>query len=117
MGYDRLFSAIRFSVAAIEFPSRCIHLMAKKRPSKTDEQSVAPKSSRKSRKKAKKSSKNSNGRPRRVSSGDVTPSRTEDGIQKFVVSESIQAAQEAKVAAVKEIISDVPPYEIGRAHV
>ena len=57
--------------------------------------------------KAKKSKK----RPRRASSGDTAPSRTKAGIEKFVVSESIQSAQDAKVAAVTDIINDVPPYD------
>ena len=59
-----------------------------------------------------KTAKDTNGRPRRVSSGDTAPSRTETGIQRFVVSESIQAAQEAKITAVKDIISEVPPYDV-----
>lgn len=55
---------------------------------------------------------NSNGNPRPVSRGDTAPSGTPRGIEKFVVSESIAAAQQAKVAAVKEIISEVPPYDV-----
>lgn len=57
-------------------------------------------------------SHNGNGRPRRVSSGDVSPSSTELGIQQFTVSESTQAAQEAKIAAVKDVINEVPPHDV-----
>jgi polyphosphate kinase 2 len=86
-------------------------IMNTKRSRKSAKQSGAPKASGKSAKKATKNAKNSNGRPRRVSSGDTAPSRTEEGIQRFVVSESIQAAQEAKIAAVKDIVSGVPPHD------
>ena len=60
----------------------------------------------------KKEKKARNDRPRPVARGDTAPSRTEAGIQRFVVSESIQAAQEAKITAVKDVIAEVPPYDI-----
>lgn len=44
--------------------------------------------------------------------GDVAPNLTAKGIENFVVEESIQAAQEAKVAAVRDIVNSVPPYDI-----
>ncbi len=50
-------------------------------------------------------------RSRRVSSGDTSPSHAASGIQRFVVSESVQAAQEAKINAVKDIVSGVPPHD------
>lgn len=53
----------------------------------------------------------SNDRPRRVADGDTVPARTEEEVQKFVVSESIQAAQEAKIAAVTDVIHGVPPHD------
>ena len=56
-----------------------------------------------------------NGKPARsrlVSQGDVTPSRTERGIERFVVKESISAAQEAKISAVKDVIGQNPPYDV-----
>jgi len=86
--------------------------MSKKRHSKPAEHSDGSKTREEPRKKSKNRPTNPNGRPRRVSSGDTTPSRTEEGIQRFVVSESIQAAQEAKIAAVKDVISEVPPYDV-----
>ena len=85
--------------------------MANKRENKAAGQSSVSKTSKKSRKKGAKKSTNSNGRPRLVSSGDTAPSRTEDGIQKFVVAESIMAAQEAKIAAVRDVVSGVPPHD------
>ncbi|MDP6555948.1 MAG: polyphosphate kinase 2 [Pirellulaceae bacterium] len=65
-----------------------------------------------SKKKTLKRRSNSNGRPRRASSGDTAPSKTPGGIQKHVVSESVQAAQEAKVNAVRDIVSSVPPHDV-----
>lgn len=70
--------------------------MAKKSPSKN--------SAKKKPSKKKSSS-------RRVSQGDVSPSSTESGIRKHVVLESVEAAQEAKVNAVIDVISDIPPYD------
>ncbi len=86
--------------------------MGKKSTRKTAGPSSSTKTRKKTPKKGATESKNSNGRPRRVSSGDTTPSGTEEGIQRFVVSESIRAAQEAKISAVKDIIAEVPPYDV-----
>lgn len=64
--------------------------------------------------KAKATSEKTRGRKvssRRAASGDTAPSRTSAGIERFVVSESVQAAQEAKIAAVKDIVSGVPPHD------
>ena len=72
--------------------------MAKKQVTKTPNRTRAAETSGRSTKKAKQNEKN--GRPRRVASGDTAPARTKQGIEQFVVSESIQAAQAAKVAAV-----------------
>ncbi len=63
------------------------------------------------KKKTAKKSNAYNGRARRVSSGDTPPAQTEKGIERFVVSKSIQAAQEAKIAAVRDVISEVPPHD------
>ena len=54
----------------------------------------------------------SNGRPRRVSQGDTPPSRNRKSIAKFEVAQSIEAAQEAKINAVKDVISDIPPHDV-----
>jgi polyphosphate kinase 2 len=43
-------------------------------------------------------------RPRRVSQGDISPSASPQGLQNFVVNEAVSAAQESKIAAVKEIV-------------
>ena len=83
--------------------------MAKKRSTNHAKQTDSSEATAQSRKRE---AKKSNSRPRRVSSGDTVPSRSEDGIQRFVVSESIQAAQEAKIAAVKDLISEVPPFDV-----
>ncbi len=87
--------------------------MAENKHDKTTKHSSPSKTSAKPRKKKKKtkSVNDANGRPRRVSSGDTARARTEDGIQRFVVSESIQAAREAKIAAVRDVISEVPPHD------
>ncbi|MEQ9407420.1 MAG: polyphosphate kinase 2 [Fuerstiella sp.] len=50
--------------------------------------------------------------PRRVSQGDTSPSITSAGIERHTVSESVVAAQEAKVNAVREIINEVPPHDV-----
>jgi len=68
--------------------------------------SKAPKTTRK------KSKVNPNGKPRSVVGNDADFEQTEEGIQRFVVSKSIQAAQEAKVAAVKDVIRAVPPHDV-----
>lgn len=44
--------------------------------------------------------------------GDIVPSKSEAGIAKFVVGEAVNAAQEAKVNAVKDIIGNTPPYDV-----
>lgn len=49
---------------------------------------------------------------RRVSKGDIAPSFREKSIERHVVSEAIQAAQEAKIAAVKDVVRSVPPYDV-----
>ncbi len=66
-----------------------------------------------SRTKSKAASSKANGKPRLVSSGDIAPSKTKSGIQRFEVAESIEAAQEAKVNAVKDVVSSIPPYDVG----
>ncbi|MEZ6046217.1 MAG: polyphosphate kinase 2 [Planctomycetaceae bacterium] len=55
--------------------------------------------------------KPSNGRPRTVKRGDVTPGKTGRGIAHSQVSKKIQAAQEAKISAVRDVISGVPPHD------
>lgn len=52
-----------------------------------------------------------NSQPRPVSRGDTLPVESNDEIRRFVVSQSIEAAQEAKIAAVRDVISEVPPHD------
>ncbi|WP_144999477.1 polyphosphate kinase 2 [Polystyrenella longa] len=53
----------------------------------------------------------SNGKPRPVNLGDVTPGRTERGIAQAEINKKVDAAQEAKIAAVQDVISGVPPHD------
>jgi len=53
-----------------------------------------------------------NGASRRTVQGDVPPSLTAAGIERFTVSESVTAAQEAKINAVRDIIGGVPPHDV-----
>lgn len=50
---------------------------------------------------------------RLVSTGDISPDLTANGIEKYTVDEQVAAAQQAKIAAVKDIVSSVPPYDVG----
>ncbi len=43
-------------------------------------------------------------RQRRASAGDVAPASTEEGIERFAVGEAVQAAEESKVVAVRDIL-------------
>ena len=52
------------------------------------------------------------GPPRPVASGDIAPMVTSSGIQKHTVSESVAAAQEAKVNAVTDVMRSVPPHDV-----
>jgi polyphosphate kinase 2 len=56
--------------------------------------------------------KTSRRRPRTVSAGDTVPTSSPKATQRYVVSESVLAAQEAKINAVKDIIQDVPPNDV-----
>ncbi|MFK7821779.1 MAG: polyphosphate kinase 2 [Planctomycetaceae bacterium] len=62
-----------------------------------------------------KQSPSTNGKdePRPVAKGDTSPSLSADGIERFTITESIQAAQEAKISAVRDIITGVPPHDVG----
>ncbi|MHC4880671.1 MAG: polyphosphate kinase 2 [Planctomycetota bacterium] len=68
------------------------------------------------RKKAARSSSNGKlqqpERPRQVSSGDVTPATTPEGVERAVVSKSTLAARESKINAVKDIIGHAPPHDV-----
>ncbi|TWU51761.1 polyphosphate kinase 2 [Rubripirellula reticaptiva] len=51
-------------------------------------------------------------KPRPVRKGDVASAKTQKGIERYTVGEAIEAAQEAKVNAVKDIIGKTPPYDV-----
>lgn len=44
--------------------------------------------------------------------GDVSPVNTPAGLEKHVISEKVSAAREAKIAAVRDIISSTPPHDV-----
>ena len=48
---------------------------------------------------------------RSVARGDIAAASTAKGIERFTVSESEQAAQEAKISAVRDVVSGVPPHD------
>lgn len=50
-------------------------------------------------------------KPRRAVHGDISPSVTEAGILSHTVSESVSAAQESKIAAIADIIRDIPAHD------
>ncbi|MFC1757337.1 polyphosphate kinase 2 [Planctomycetota bacterium] len=62
--------------------------------------------------KTRSASERSNGKPRTVAGGDTARSSTPGGIEKFTVSETTEAAQEAKISAVRDVISGVPPHDV-----
>ncbi|MCA9062009.1 MAG: polyphosphate kinase 2 [Planctomycetaceae bacterium] len=49
---------------------------------------------------------------RRAASGDISPSLTTGGIEDFAVTQSVEAAREAKINAVRDIICGVPPHDV-----
>lgn len=53
------------------------------------------------------------GENRPVALGDTSPDLSAAGIEQFTVDEQVAAAQQAKIAAVKDIVSSVPPYDVG----
>jgi polyphosphate kinase 2 len=53
-----------------------------------------------------------NAKSRPAAKGDVSPSLSERGIEHHVIDEAIAAAQEAKVAAVRDIVQSAPPNDI-----
>ncbi len=50
---------------------------------------------------------------RPVAAGDIAPDLTASGIEQYTVQEQVAAAQQAKIAAVKDIVSTLPPYDVG----
>jgi polyphosphate kinase len=50
----------------------------------------------------------SRARPRKTAAGDTAPTLTAEGIERFAVSEATNAAQEAKLAAVRDVLDHIP---------
>lgn len=50
---------------------------------------------------------------RAANRGDTSPVITPQGIERFVVKESVEAAREAKINAVRDIVNEVPPHDVG----
>jgi polyphosphate kinase 2 len=48
-----------------------------------------------------------------AAAGDTAPELDASSIENFVVAENVAAAQEAKISAVKDIVSSVPPHDVG----
>ena len=88
------------------------HMSSKKKAAEV-KASGSSKGSRKVKKSTHDSTESSNGSPRKVSSGDTLPSHTQEGIQRFVVSKETEAAQESKISAVTDIVSNLPPHDVG----
>ena len=84
------------------------------RNGKAKKKSSSAQSKRKS--KASKSRNNPKSKPkekiRRVSQGDVAPSTDPAKIEKYTVDGSMEAARQAKVNAVRDIVNQVPPHDI-----
>lgn len=63
--------------------------------------------------KGSKSKKRSKRRNRLVNEGDTSPSLSPDELEQFEVDESVAAAQQSKITAVRDIINTTPPHDIG----
>jgi polyphosphate kinase 2 len=51
-------------------------------------------------------------RTRKADSGDVSPSLDSKDLEGFVVGESIDAAQQSKISAIRDIIEQTPPHDV-----
>lgn len=49
---------------------------------------------------------------RRVALGDTAPQKSRRGVEQYTISETTQAAQEARINAVQDIIGHTPPYDV-----
>lgn len=50
--------------------------------------------------------------PRAARQGDIAPRQTRSAIDRYVVDQAIEAAQEAKIAAVRDIVHSSPPNDV-----
>jgi polyphosphate kinase 2 len=85
--------------------------MASKTSSKRDKSSKNSKpaaaKTEKSQSKSKRRKKN-----REVAGGDTSRAATRDGVEFFEVSESIDAARQSKITAVRDIVRQTPPHDV-----
>ena len=51
--------------------------------------------------------------PRRTTAGDTSPSLGLDAIERFEISESVEAAQDSELEAVQDILTSTPPHDVG----
>lgn len=51
-------------------------------------------------------------RPRSVKEGDTSPNLDPGGLESHVLDEAIAAAQQSKIAAVKDIVANTPPHDV-----
>ena len=87
--------------------------MGKQTNKKSKKKSGPKKGPAKSRKNSTaKNSRSKNGKPRSTGRGDVAAARTKKGVGRSVVAESIAAAVEAKISAVKDVVTGVPPHDV-----
>lgn len=87
--------------------------MSKKTNQKKKKSGTRPDSDSNRRNSAKaNASEKENGAVRKAARGDISPSQSGKGIEQFTISESTQAAQEAKINAITDIISGVPPHDV-----
>ncbi len=63
-------------------------------------------------KRSKRGESNHKSAPTKVSDGDRPPILSKAGVKKFTVEQSIQAAREAKINAVKDIVTSSPPHDV-----
>lgn len=79
----------------------------------SSEAAKSPKNGKKTSKpKPTKSKKKAKRRNRLSDEGDTSPILTEEGLQEYEVEQSMNAAQQSKISAVKDIIETTPPHDI-----
>ncbi len=87
-----------------------------KEKTKKVSQKAQPATTKKGKRKASTSSKrSSNGKPERVrpaAKGDTAPSTDKIKIERFEIDESVEAARQRKINAVKDIVNEVPPHDV-----
>ncbi len=74
--------------------------------------SPSAKQSKNGKAKSKKPSGKKSEKTRKTASGDTSPALDPKSLEEFEVKESIDAAQESKITAVRDIIENTPPHDI-----